>query len=133
MAAALPVIMLGGRWLRTLQLGDEVATGLGTPVRTARLVLLGAGVVLVAFGTSATGPIAFVALAAPQIAQRLAGLPAPPPLASGLTGSLIVLAADLVARRAIPDIELPVGVVTGAFGAPFLLGLLITANRRLAA
>jgi iron complex transport system permease protein len=133
MAAALPVIMLGGRWLRTLQLGDEVATGLGTPVRTARLVLLGAGVVLVAFGTSATGPIAFVALAAPQIAQRLAGLPAPPPLASGLTGSLIVLAADLVARRAIPDIELPVGVVTGAFGAPFLLWLLITANRRLAA
>jgi len=133
MAVLLPVIMLGGRWLRTLQLGDEVATGLGTPVHTARLTLLGAGVVLVAFGTAAAGPIAFVALAAPQIAKRLAGLAAPPPLASGLTGSLIVLSADLVARRLLPDVQLPVGVVTGALGAPFLLWLLIAANRRLAA
>jgi iron-siderophore transport system permease protein len=132
-AILLPVIMLGGRWLRTLALGDEVAVGLGTPVQTARLVLLGAGVGLVAFGTAAAGPIAFVALAAPQIAQRLAGLAAPPPLASGLTGSLIVLSADLVARRLLPDIQLPVGVVTGVLGAPFLLWLLITANRRAAA
>ena len=132
-AALLPVIMLGGRWLRTLQLGDEVATGLGTPVQLARLTLLVAGVGLVAFGTAAAGPIAFVALSAPQIAQRLAGLPAPPPVASGLTGSLIVLSADLVARRLIPDVQLPVGIVTGVLGAPFLLWLLITTNRRLTA
>jgi iron complex transport system permease protein len=132
-AILLPVIMAGGRWLLTLQLGDEVATGLGTPVQLARLVLLVAAVGLVAFGTAAAGPIAFVALAAPQIAQRLAGRAAPPPLASGLTGSLIVLSADLVARRVVPDVQLPVGVVTGVLGAPFLLWLLITMNRRLAA
>jgi iron-siderophore transport system permease protein len=132
-AILLPVIMAGGRWLRTLQLGDEVATGLGTPVQLARLTLLVAGVGLVAFGTAAAGPIAFVALAAPQIALRLTGLPAPPPLASGLTGSLIVLCADLVARRLVPDVQLPVGIVTGVLGAPFLLWLLITTNRRLTA
>ena len=133
MGVLVPVVVLGGRWLRTLQLGDEVAIGLGTPVNLARLVLLGAGVGLVAFGTAAAGPIAFVALAAPQLAQRLAGLPAPPPLVSGLTGSLIVLGSDLVARRLLPDVQLPVGVVTGALGAPFLLWLLIVANRRLTA
>lgn len=130
-AVLLPVIVASGRWLRTLQLGDEVAIGLGTPVQFARLTLLIAAVGLVAFGTAAAGPIAFVALAAPQIAQRLTRSAAPPPLASGLTGSLIVLSADLVARRLVPDVQLPVGIATGVLGAPFLLWLLITTNRRL--
>jgi iron complex transport system permease protein len=123
--ALVPVILLCGRWLRTLQLGDEVATGLGTPVQTARLVLLTAAVGLVAFGTAAAGPVAFVALAAPQIALRLAKAPAPPVLASGLTGALIVLSADLLAK----EIALPVGVVTGVLGAPFLMWLIVRKKR----
>ncbi|MEV4895846.1 iron chelate uptake ABC transporter family permease subunit, partial [Nonomuraea sp. NPDC055795] len=88
-----------------------------------------AGRQLVAFGTAAAGPVAFVALAAPQIARRLAGTAWPPPLASALTGAFLVLAADLVARRVIPDLELPVGVVTGVLGAPLLLWLLAKARR----
>ena len=74
-------------WLRTLQLGDDVATGLGTRVQSVRLAVLLTGVGLVAFATAAAGPVAFVALAAPQIAQRLAGTAWPPPVASGLTGA----------------------------------------------
>ncbi|MBE1490011.1 FecCD family ABC transporter permease [Plantactinospora soyae] len=128
-AVLLPAALLLGRWTRTLQLGDEVARGLGTPVQTARLSLVLVGVAFVAFATAATGPILFVALAAPQIAQRLARLPAPPVLASALTGALMVSASDLVARWLIPDVDLPVGVVTGALGATFLLWLLIRANR----
>nr|QEO74073.1 transport system permease protein [uncultured bacterium] len=123
--ALVPVVLLCGRWLRTLQLGDEVATGLGTPVQTARLVLLIAAVGLVAFGTAAAGPVAFVALAAPQIAQRLVRVPAPPVIASGLTGAVIVLSADLMAK----EIELPVGVVTGVLGAPFLMWLIVRKKR----
>ncbi|MFI6295023.1 FecCD family ABC transporter permease [Nonomuraea sp. NPDC050790] len=124
-----PLTLLLGRTSRALQLGEDVAVVLGTPVQRARLALLATGVGLVAFGTAAAGPVAFVALAAPQIARRLAGTAWPPPLASALTGAFLVLAADLVARRLIPDLELPVGVVTGVLGAPLLLWLLARARR----
>lgn len=129
LAVLLPVTLAMGRWMRTLQLGDDVAAGLGTPVQSVRLALLLAGVGLVAFGTAAAGPVAFVALACPQIAQRLAGTASPPPVVSGLTGALVVLGSDLLAREAVPGTELPVGIVTGALGAPVLLWLLIRANR----
>ncbi|WP_199293548.1 FecCD family ABC transporter permease [Streptomyces sp. GMY02] len=129
LAVLLPVTLGMGRWMRTLQLGDDVAAGLGTPVQAVRLALLLTGVGLVAFGTAAAGPVAFVALACPQIALRLAGTSAPPPLVSGLTGAFVVLGSDLLAREAIPGTELPVGIVTGALGAPVLLWLLIRANR----
>ncbi|GGQ72271.1 iron ABC transporter permease [Streptomyces asoensis] len=129
LAVLLPVTLAMTRWMRTLQLGDDVAAGLGTPVQAVRLALLLAGVGLVAFGTAAAGPVAFVALACPQIAQRLAGTASPPPIVSGLTGALVVLGSDLLAREAVPGTELPVGIVTGALGAPVLLWLLIRANR----
>ncbi|MFE0627639.1 FecCD family ABC transporter permease [Streptomyces sp. NPDC058864] len=129
MAVLVPVALGMGRRLRTLQLGDDVAAGLGTPVQPVRLALLLIGVGLIAFGTAAAGPVAFVALAAPQIAQRMAGTAWPPLAASGLTGALVVLGSDLIAREAIPGTELPVGIVTGVIGAPVLLWLLIRANR----
>ncbi|MBQ1088780.1 iron chelate uptake ABC transporter family permease subunit [Streptomyces sp. B93] len=124
-----PVAVVLGRQLRTLQLGDDVARGLGTRVQLVRVSVLLVAVGLVAFGTAAAGPVAFVALAAPQVAQRLAGTAVPPPLASGLTGAALVLTADLIARRLVPDTELPVGIVTGVLGAPVLLWLLVRANR----
>lgn len=125
----LPAALLLGRLMRTLQLGDEVAAGLGTRVQTVRLAILVTGVGLVAFATAAAGPVAFVALAAPQIAQRLARTSAPPPLAAGLTGSVVVLVSDVIARVLVPDTELPVGIVSGVLGAPVLLWLLIRTNR----
>ncbi|HEX2133952.1 MAG TPA: iron chelate uptake ABC transporter family permease subunit [Actinophytocola sp.] len=129
MAVLVPAAVVLGGWLRTLSLGDDVAVGLGTPVQLARLVLLLTGVGLVAFGTAAAGPVAFVALAAPQIAKRLVGSPVPPLVASAFTGAVVVLGGDLIARSILPDTQLPVGVVTGALGAPFLLWLLTRANR----
>ncbi|MGV9778880.1 FecCD family ABC transporter permease [Streptosporangium sp. NPDC003464] len=129
MAVLVPAALALGRLMRTLQLGDDVAAGLGTPVQPVRLAVLLTGVGLIAFGTAAAGPIAFVALAAPQIAQRLAGTAWPPPVASGLTGALVVLSGDLIARTLISGMELPVGIVTGVLGAPVLLWLLIRANR----
>lgn len=129
MAVLVPTALLLGRLMRTLQLGDDVARGLGTRVQPVRLAVLLAGVGLVAFGTAAAGPVAFVALAAPQIAQRLARTAWPPPVASGLTGALAVLVSDLIARKLISGTELPVGIVTGVLGAPVLLWLLVRANR----
>jgi iron complex transport system permease protein len=129
LAVLLPASLLLGRLLRTLQLGDDVATGLGTRVQFVRLSILLTGVGLIAFATASAGPVAFVALAAPQIAQRLAGTAWPPPVASGLTGALMVLGSDLIARTLISGTELPVGIVTGVLGAPVLLWLLVRVNR----
>lgn len=124
-----PPALLLGRQLRDLQLGDDVARGLGVRVQWVRAAALLAGVGLAAGGAAVAGPVAFVALAAPQIAQRLARTPWPPPLAAGLTGALMVLVSDLIARKLIHDTELPVGIVTGVLGAPVLLWLLVRANR----
>ncbi|MBX6388469.1 MAG: iron chelate uptake ABC transporter family permease subunit [Frankia sp.] len=129
MAVLVPPTLALGRWTRALQFGDDVAGALGVPTQGARLVLLLSGVGLVAFAASAAGPVAFVALAAPQIAQRLVGLAWPPLVASALTGALMVLASDAIARTIIPDVDLPVGVVTGVLGAPVLFWLLTRANR----
>ena len=126
LAVLVPVALVLSGWLRTLHLGDDVAAGLGAPVQRARLLSLLAGVGLVAFGTAAAGPVAFVALASPQIARRLAGTPAPPLVTSACTGAVVVLASDLLARTVV---GLPVGVLTGVLGAPFLLWLLARANR----
>ncbi|EWM11107.1 iron chelate uptake ABC transporter family permease subunit [Kutzneria sp. 744] len=123
-----PLVLGLSRWMSTLQLGDEVAAGLGTPVQPVRLGLLLAGAGLVAFATASAGPIAFVALTAPQIAQRLARLSSPPVVASALGGAVLVLGSDIVARVITPT-GLPVGIVTGALGAPVLLWLLVRANR----
>ncbi|GAA3192531.1 FecCD family ABC transporter permease [Actinocorallia longicatena] len=123
-----PAALMLGRHLRVLQLGDDVAAGLGTPVQLVRFALMLCGVGLIAFGTAAAGPVAFVALMAPQIAQRLAGTAWPPPVTSALTGGLVVVGSDLIARTLIPGTELPVGIVTGVLGAPVLLWLLIRAN-----
>jgi iron complex transport system permease protein len=129
MAVLVPAALLLGRLMRTLELGDDVARGLGTRVQTVRVAVLLVSVGLVAFGTATAGPVAFVALAAPQVAQRLAGTSSPPPVAAGLTGAVMVLVSDLAARKLIPDTELPVGIVTGVLGAPVLLWLLVRANR----
>ena len=78
---------------------------------------------LSAVGVAAAGPIAFVAFLAGPIARALnAGRTTL--LGAGLTGAVIVVAGDYVADYLLADINFPVGVVTGALGAPFLLWLL---------
>ncbi|MGH9153330.1 MAG: iron chelate uptake ABC transporter family permease subunit, partial [Acidimicrobiales bacterium] len=87
------------------------------------------GVGLAAVATASAGPIAFVALVAPQIARRLVRAAGATLVPSALVGAALVLLADLAARRAFAPTELPVGVVTGIIGAPYLLWLLARANR----
>jgi iron complex transport system permease protein len=84
---------------------------------------------LAAVATAAAGPVAFVALVAPQIARRLVGERSVGLVPAALVGAAVVTYADLVARMAIPGVEMPVGVVTAVVGAPYLLWLLVRANR----
>lgn len=125
----LPVAMMFNRDLDALVLGDDVASSLGVRVSRVRIALLVIATVLAAMATSGAGPIAFVALVAPQIAQRLAKTERPPLLTTAMLGALFVTAADLVARNGLEVLrvgpyELPVGVVTAAAGAPYLLYLI---------
>ncbi|MFI6814856.1 FecCD family ABC transporter permease [Nonomuraea sp. NPDC050328] len=121
LAVLLPVVLLLARTQRALHLGDDIALGLGVRVQRARLGLLLCGSALAAFATAAAGPVLFVSLAAPLIARRLAGSAAPPLTASAAVGAAVVLAGDLISQRLLEDSVLPVGVVTGVLGAPFLL------------
>ncbi|MQA03830.1 MAG: iron chelate uptake ABC transporter family permease subunit [Streptosporangiales bacterium] len=110
--------------LRSTELGPDTAAGLGIPERHTDL-LMAVGALLVAVAVAAAGPIAFVAFLSGPIARALnAGRTTL--LAAGLVGSVIVLVADHLGAYLIEDVNFPVGVVTGAFGAPILLWLLAT-------
>jgi iron complex transport system permease protein len=124
----LPLALVAGRSLRTLELGDDNAAALGVRVRGAKLVLALLGAALAAVATAAAGPVAFVALVAPQIARRLVGARAIAVLPAALVGAILLVDADLFARRVFAPVELPVGVVTAVIGAPYLLWLLARAN-----
>ncbi|MEU3734657.1 iron chelate uptake ABC transporter family permease subunit [Streptomyces sp. NPDC033538] len=113
---------------KPMHFGDEVAAGLGVRYSMVRAVLLLCAVLLAGLAVSAAGPVPFVALVAPQVAMRLARCPTPPLVASGMVGALLLIGSDLVARTALP-VSLPVGVVTAAIGGPFLVYLLVRANR----
>ncbi|MFE3829777.1 FecCD family ABC transporter permease [Streptomyces sp. NPDC059092] len=129
LALLVPPTFLAARPLRTLQLGDETAVGLGTRVERARLALVLCAVALAGVATAAAGPVAFVAFVSAPIARRLVPRRGAALLPAALTGALIVLVADFAAQHLLGSTQFPVGVVTGVIGAPYLLWLLARANR----
>lgn len=124
------VLTVLGRDLTPLTLGEEAATGLGVPVNRTRLLLIVTMVALSSFATATTGPIAFVSFLAGPIAARLVGRTSRTLLVpAALMGAVIVLGCDLVAQHLLPT-ALPVGVVTGIVGAPYLILHLLRINRQ---
>ncbi|MEW1721964.1 iron chelate uptake ABC transporter family permease subunit [Streptomyces sp. NPDC093109] len=124
-----PATFVAARSLRTLQLGDETAKGLGTRVERGRPVLIGCAVALAGVATGAAGPVTFVAFVAAPIARRLVPRQGAALVPAALTGALIVLVADFAAQHLLGSTQFPVGVVTSVIGAPYLLWLLAGANR----
>jgi iron complex transport system permease protein len=109
------------RTLPVLEMGDDAATALGVRPGRTRLGAMVIGVALVALVTAAAGPISFIALAAPQIAQRLTRSNTPMGLAPVmLTGAALVVVSDVVAQL----VAVPVGVVTVSVGGIYLTCLL---------
>ncbi|MDL4771305.1 MULTISPECIES: FecCD family ABC transporter permease [Thermomonosporaceae] len=125
-----PVLVWAGRAMDTTALDDDVARGLGVRVVRRRLALAGVAVVLAALATSQAGAVDFVALAAPQLARRLVRAERPPLACAALTGALLTVVADLIARTAFAPVQLPVGVLTAALGGPYLLWLLVRRRNR---
>jgi iron complex transport system permease protein len=124
-AVFVPLAFVLARDLNALNLGEDVARGLGIAVARRRGLLLITAVALAASSVAAAGTIGFVGLMAPHLARRLVGpehtglLPT-----AGVFGSLLVVGADLVGRTIFAPIELPAGLVTAAVGAPFFIALL---------
>lgn len=124
----IPIMLIFGRSMNVLRLGDETAKGLGVKVNTTRIVMIVCAVILIAVATSACGPIAFVAFVSGPIAARIVGPGGNLTIPSAAVGALVILTADLVSQYFLGT-RYPVGVLTGALGAPFLIYLLARSNR----
>ena len=116
------VMLAGARVLDALSAGDEIAHGLGISPDRARVGFLLVVSLCTAAAVAGAGAIGFVGLVIPHLARRLVGarhrvlIPA-----AALLGSLFLLWADAFARIVMQPRELPIGVITAAIGAPFLL------------
>lgn len=124
-----PIIIVLGKRLDLLELGEQAATSLGVNTNKTRFVLIISSVLIIALATATTGPIAFIAFLSGPIAKRLVGVGFSTVIPSGLVGIILVLASDLVGQFAFVA-RYPVGVITGILGAPYLIFLLIRMNRK---
>ncbi len=113
------------RRLDVLALGDRAAWAAGVDVERTRVLALIGAVIAVSAGVAVVGVIAFVGLLVPHAVRMLIG-----PrhggvlLGSALTGALLLIVADTVARTIVSPVELPLGVVTAVIGAPAFIVLL---------
>lgn len=122
----LPLSLLLCRSLDLLALGDEQAATLGVEVSRSRRRILLLALALAAASVAVCGPLSFIGLVAPHLTRRLVGgrhrwlIPA-----AMLTGALLLMLADLLARTLHPPLELPAGVLTAVIGAPYFFWLLM--------
>ncbi|WP_336729385.1 FecCD family ABC transporter permease [Achromobacter ruhlandii] len=115
--------------LRLLEMGDDLAQALGATPSRSRLAATLVAVLAAAAAVTVAGPVAFVALAAPQIARRCVPASGPQPLLAALTGAVLLAGADLLTRLAGPN-GLPVGVLTAGIGGVYLAFLLVLEWRK---
>jgi iron complex transport system permease protein len=130
LAVLVPAAFFISRPMRQLEMGDDAARSLGVNAEWTRLAMTIVGVALTATVTAAAGPIAFVALAAPQIAMRLTRSAGVALLPSAATGALLLGVADYLAQRAFAPTQLPVGIVTICIGGLYFAWLLMREARR---
>lgn len=122
------VLLSRARDLEALRLGDDTAAALGVSVARTRVLVIVTAVGLIAVATAVTGPIAFVAFLSGPIAARIVGHNGSVLLPAALVGAVLVLAGDYAGQFLLPG-RYPVGVVTGALGAPYLIYLIVRVNR----
>ena len=128
----IPALVVLTPSMRMFELGDDSAQSKGVHTGRVQIYLLLIGVGLVAVVTAVAGPIAFIALIAPQLAMRIARSPGIPMLTTAAVGASLLVLSDAIARTMLAPVQLPVGVVTTALGGVYLLGLLIVQSRKAA-
>lgn len=123
-AGGLVILLFAAPELDMMAFGEEQAAASGVEVKRVKWLLLTLAAVLTGFSVSLVGIIGFVDLFTPHVARRLFGarhrwvLPA-----SALIGGCFMVLCDLVARTVVAPLELPVGAVASAIGAPFFVFL----------
>ncbi|MDS9469152.1 iron ABC transporter permease [Paracoccus sp. MBLB3053] len=122
------LLLVRARDLEALRMGDDTAAALGVRVGLTRITVMLAAVGMIAVATAATGPILFVAFLSGPIAARILGPNGSLLIPAALVGAALVLGGDYIGQFLLPH-RYPVGVVTGALGAPYLLYLIVRANR----
>ena len=124
-ALGIGLTVVSGAQLNALSLGEETAAHLGVNTGRLRLRLFFAASIITGAAVAAAGLVGFVGLVVPHALRALVGadhrLLVP---AAALAGAVVLVLADTVARSVLPPAEIPVGVVTALFGAPFFLVLL---------
>ncbi|MGW7416998.1 FecCD family ABC transporter permease [Streptomyces sp. NPDC054863] len=129
-AVLLAVMATRAHSMHQASLGDAIAVTTGVGLDRLRLLMVLVGVGCTATVTAVAGPIAFIALAAPQIGRRLAGAAGVPLLPAALAGAVLLQGADLLAQMLLAPVALPVGVVSTAIGGCYLIWLLTKEVRR---
>jgi iron complex transport system permease protein len=125
------ISLLMRRQMNILELGDDIATGVGSRVQLNRVLLLLLSTGLTGVAVAFAGGIGFVGLLAPHIARRIVGPKFQSMvLFSAGIGALLVLIADWIARVAFAPVEVPAGVWTAAVGAPYFIFLLLTERKK---
>jgi iron complex transport system permease protein len=122
----LPCALLLSRRLQLVEMGDEQADALGARPANTRLLAILVAIGLATAAVTVSGPIAFIALVAPQIAKRLIRSPGPAVVLSALMGAFLLTLADLLAQQLPFQVQLPVGILTAMLGGIYLGYLLIT-------
>ncbi|MCG3417724.1 FecCD family ABC transporter permease [Oceanobacillus jordanicus] len=122
----LPYTFLKANTLNTMNLGDDIAKGLGTRVERERMLLLLAAVALAGSSVAVGGGIAFLGLVTPHLVKKLVGTrhQAILPI-TALMGGFLLLVADTVGRNILSPSEIPVGLVVSVIGGIYFIYLLI--------
>lgn len=131
LAVLLPVLVFVTPRMRMFELGSDSAQSKGVDTGRTELLLLLVGVGFAAATTAVAGPIAFVALVAPQVAARITPSAGIPLVTSAAVGATLLVSSDAIARTVLaPTTSLPVGVVTTSLGGVYLLFLLMAQARK---
>ena len=127
---SLLVSMLISKPMDAYQLGEGYARSMGINIRLFRTILIVLSSILSACVTAFAGPISFVGIAVPQIAKVLMKTSKPIVIipTTFLCGSVFCIFCDLIARTAFAPMELAIGTVTSAFGAPVVISLMLKRN-----
>ncbi|KRE70782.1 FecCD family ABC transporter permease [Paenibacillus sp. Soil750] len=130
-AVLIPVIFFYARHITIQSLGEDIAQSVGSHVQRQRFLLIMLSVALAGAAVAFGGAISFIGLMAPHISRKLVGpsfgslIPV-----SALTGSLLLLMADLCGRSLFKPLDIPAGVFTAAIGAPIFIYVLYRSRNR---
>lgn len=130
-AAGFLVLMCRARVMNIFSAGDEVSVGLGIVLWREKMIMMLTALMLAAACVSSAGSMSFVGLVAPHLSRRLVGqrhqllIPC-----SLLSGGILVVVSDIIARTVFQPTTLPTGLVTSMIGAPYFITLLLAQRKK---